>query len=82
LEFLDLGLGGLQVSNDFNPFEIHDAYLLQNVEAGVHGAPLCNKSGKLNSARLDAVSESPNLPSAHLYSDYRKILVRRFNILL
>jgi hypothetical protein len=31
LQFLDPGLGGLQVSNDFNPFEIHDAYPLQDI---------------------------------------------------
>jgi hypothetical protein len=37
LQFLDPGLGGLQVSNDFNPCEIHGTYLLQNVERSFHG---------------------------------------------
>lgn len=37
LQFLDPGLGGLQVSNDFNPFKIRAVYLLKNVEGGVHG---------------------------------------------
>jgi len=32
LQFLYPGLGGLQVSNDLKPFEIHGVCLLQNIE--------------------------------------------------
>ena len=58
LEFLDPGFGGLQVSNDFNPFEIHDVYLLQNVEGRFHCVTCCNKAGKLTRARFATLSES------------------------
>jgi hypothetical protein len=43
---LDPGLGGLQVSNGFNPFEIHDVYLLQNVEAVFHGGTSLQQIGQ------------------------------------
>ena len=36
---LDSRLGGLQISNGFNPFELRGACLLQNVEGGFHGRP-------------------------------------------
>src|SRR5208282_5876129 len=62
LEFLDPGLSGMQVLNDFNPFETYDASLLQNVEGGVHGAPLCNRSDKQSRARLDPLAESSKPP--------------------
>ena len=37
---LDSRLGGLQISNGFNPFELRGACRLQNVEGGFHGRRL------------------------------------------
>ena len=37
LEVLNPSFGGLQASNDFNPFEIQGVHLLQNVEEGFQG---------------------------------------------
>jgi hypothetical protein len=43
---LDPGLSGLQVSNAFNPFEIHDVYLLQNVEGAFRGGTSLQQIGQ------------------------------------
>jgi hypothetical protein len=38
LQFLDPGLGGLQIPNYFNPREIYGVCLLQNIEGRFHDA--------------------------------------------
>jgi hypothetical protein len=37
---LDSRLGGLQISNGFNPFELRGVCLFQNVDGGFHGQRL------------------------------------------
>jgi hypothetical protein len=36
LQFLDPGLGGLQIPDDFNPSETHGVRLFQNIEERLH----------------------------------------------
>lgn len=58
LQFLDPSLCGLQVSNDFNPFEIRAVYLLEDIEGGVHG----DTSLQMSQNRRNGIMQGP-MPS-------------------